>query len=154
MGGDTVFGGLNAEQRDALYRECLPATMPEGTRIIRQGHAGTAVCIVASGFASVWKRGDGGEHRTLAKLKPGDVFGELAILYGTVASATVEALTPLTVFALSREQFDEALARHPVARKRVRALARKRLEAHTNGSEVGLPVVRIVRTPSPDQSRT
>ncbi len=151
MGGETVFGTLSEEQRRALYAECLPATLPEGTRIIRQGHAGTAVCIIASGTAEVWKRANGGERRTLAKLGPGDVFGELAILFDTVASATVETLTPLTVFALSRQRFDDALARHPDARQRVRALARERLEAHTlDGGDVALPVVRIVRTPPPD----
>lgn len=150
MGGETVFGSLSEEQRRALYDECLPATLPEGTRIIRQGHEGTAVCIIASGAAEVWRRGDGGERRSLARLGPGDVFGELAILFDTVASATVETLTPLTVFALSRERFDDALARYPAARQRVRALARERLDAHALDSDVGLPVVRISRTPAPE----
>lgn len=153
MGTDSVFGTLSDEQRRSLYAECLPATLPEETRIIRQGHPGTAVCIIASGTAEVWKRGDGGVRRTVAMLGPGDVFGELAILYDTVASATVEARTPLTVFALSRERFDNALESYPAARRRVRELAHDRLSAHTLSSDAGLPVVRIVRTPSPDQHR-
>ncbi len=147
MGEQTIFSDLSADQRAALYEECIPATLPEGMRVIREGMPGNAVCIIASGTAEVWRRGAGGQREVLARLGPGEVFGELAILFDTVASATVEALTPLTVFAFSKERFEAALRQHPEARKRVQLLARMRLKDHDRDRE-DLPAVSVVRTPT------
>ncbi len=149
MGPSSIFGGLDAGQRDALYAQCLPATIPDGTRLIREGHAGSAMCIIASGHADVWQRAGGGRRKTLVTLGPGDVFGEIALLGGRVASANVEAVSPLTIFALDREGFAAALDAHPETRRRVERLAADRLGADALAGDEPLPVVRVQRTLPP-----
>ena len=146
MGPDALAAELTDDERAALYARCLPCTLPDGTRIIREGHVSNAVCIIASGHADVWRRGDGGTRATLATLGPGEVFGELALLYGKIATATVEAVTPLTVFALDQAGFAEALRQFPGAQERVHALAKARLAEHKiRDLGTPLPVVRVVR---------
>ncbi len=144
MGPDSVFGDLSEAQRAALYAQCLPATIPDGTRLVREGHAGTAMCIIASGHADVWQRAPGGRRKTLITLGPGDVFGEISLLENRVASANVEAVSPLTLFALDAEGFAAAMADFPEARERIRSLVTTRLGGQP-GEDEPLPVVRVIR---------
>ncbi len=146
MGPDSIFAPLAEDARNALFDQCLPCTLPEGTRIIREGHQGTAVCIIASGMAEVWRRAKAGKRKILAELGPGEVFGELAFLFDRVASATVESKTPLTIFALDRPRFDAALTTFPDAKERVVDLAKHRVNRHPHTTETELPVVRIIRS--------
>lgn len=148
-GADTVLNALADAERAALYDRCLPCTLPEGTRVIREGHPGSAMCIIAAGQADVWRRTTGGGRQVLTTLGPGDVFGEMALLIGGVASATVEAISPLTIHALDKASFDEVMARFPAARARLTELAEARLREHPRASDVELPVVRVMRTPPP-----
>jgi cAMP-dependent protein kinase regulator len=135
MGPESIFGPLGDMERAALFEQCLPCTVAEGTTIITEGQPGTAVCIIASGMAEVW-RGlpPHGERRVLAGLKPGDIFGELSLLTDRIASASVEATTTLTLFCLTPPRFEQALERHEDARNRVLDLARQRLRPAVRGS--------------------
>ncbi|MCA9561711.1 MAG: cyclic nucleotide-binding domain-containing protein, partial [Myxococcales bacterium] len=144
MGPESVFGDLDEAQRSALFAQCLPATIPDGTHLVREGHPGTAMCIIASGHADVWQRAPGGRRKTLITLGPGDVFGEIALLDGRVASANVEAVSPLTLFALDAEGFASAMDAFPEARDRIRSLVTRRLGGQPGESEP-LPVVRVTR---------
>lgn len=74
----TVFAPLSPQEiRDLL--SCLePREFAAGEAIIREGEPGDAFFIVRSGGLKVVKESEGG--RVLGHLKPGDVFGELALL--------------------------------------------------------------------------
>lgn len=126
MGESSIFGGIGNMARMMLFEQCLPVSMPEGTRIISQGEPGRAVCIIASGLAEVWTQMGTTRHE-VAQLGPGDIFGEMSVLLDRNAAANVQALTHLTLFALGRDRFEEVLAQHPEARARVTRVAEIRL---------------------------
>ncbi len=128
MGPGSVFGGIGKPERAALFEQCLAITFAEGTLAVREGEAGKALCIIASGMAHVW-HGDVDDKHVIAALGPGEVFGEVSLVFDRVATATVEAITPLTCFALAVERFEETMRRFPSSRDRVTAMARERLEA-------------------------
>jgi CRP-like cAMP-binding protein len=75
--------------------------------------------VLMSGHAKVTKRG-----RTVAKLGPGDSFGELALLAGTPRRATVTTTEPTELMVLVRNDLLALLDDFPrMARKMLTALA-------------------------------
>jgi CRP-like cAMP-binding protein len=71
-----------------------------GETVFRQGDPGDRYYVVRDGEAEVTVDG-----RPVAKIGRGAGFGEIALLYGRPRSATVTALTDLTLAALGRNEF-------------------------------------------------
>ncbi len=147
MGPGSIFGNLGDGARAALFEQCLPITLPPGTEVISHGEIGRAMCIVASGFADVWRPTPDGGEEVVARLGPGEVFGEMSLLFDRVASANVRATTVLTLFTLDRPRFDKALEQFPHARNRVLRLAESRLGVTPGDGAAAMPIVKITRTP-------
>ena len=62
--------------------------------IMHQGDPGDSLHIVGAGAVKIVLPSAEGEEAIIATLRPGDFFGELALLDGTPRSATVTALEP------------------------------------------------------------
>jgi CRP-like cAMP-binding protein len=73
--------------------------------VIKQGDPGTEFFVIKSGEASVKVTTDG-VTKVLATLKPGDYFGESALLRDEPRAATVAAETNLVTFKIGREKFN------------------------------------------------
>jgi CRP-like cAMP-binding protein len=97
-----------------------------GTDVIREGDPGLGLYVVLSGELEV-VRGDEPFEATLATLRAGDVFGEIALVRGTPAMATVRATRPSTVLFLAREYFDRLIAALPAMREFFESLTEERL---------------------------
>jgi len=86
-----------------------------GEILFRQGDIGDCMYVVQEGDAEVIRAEDGHETR-VAIMRAGDLFGEMAIIQRETRSATVKALTELTVLtidkrtSLRRVQEDPSLA--------------------------------------------
>nr|MDQ2696863.1 cyclic nucleotide-binding domain-containing protein [Pseudomonadota bacterium] len=101
---------------DLVFRNDIVVLAPQRTQkishahyqpgdvIIRQGEVGDTAYILNSGEAEVVVEADGRE-RHIGLVKPGDCFGEIALLSGVVRTATVRCLTPVDVTVLPRDQF-------------------------------------------------
>ena len=74
-----------------------------GESVLRQGECGDRFYVVLSGLLSVRQeaRGERGV------LRPGDYFGEVALVMDVPRTATVSALTPATIASCERAVFDE-----------------------------------------------
>jgi CRP-like cAMP-binding protein len=53
----------------------------------------------------------------LATLRPGEIFGELAILDGAPRSASAVAMVPTELFVLSRLRFEQLVEEEPMIRR-------------------------------------
>lgn len=82
---------------------------PSGEVIIREGDPGDKFYVIVSGKAEVKQAGRHDRDIQLGILNEGSCFGEIALLKDTPRVATVEALTPISVLALERNDFDEML---------------------------------------------
>ncbi|XP_059688092.1 cGMP-dependent protein kinase 1-like [Gavia stellata] len=85
---------------ETLAQSFAPVWHGPGDTVLAEGTEGTAMYIVAEGQLSVSQRG-----RQLRTLGPGDVFGELAILYHCKRTATVRALGPVRLWAIDRQRY-------------------------------------------------
>jgi cAMP-dependent protein kinase regulator len=90
-----------------LYRICdalQPAQFPPNSAIVQQGETGHEFYIIETGAAIV-TMGDGDGQVEVAKIGPGDYFGELALIYDAPRAATVRSVTDVKCVTLSKADF-------------------------------------------------
>ncbi|MBP7865988.1 MAG: YihY family inner membrane protein [Acidobacteria bacterium] len=98
---------------------------PAGARIFREGDAGDAIYYVLSGKVALEKQGDLASKR-LAVFGPGDYFGEMAALAGTLRSATALALDDAHLAVVDKQTFQRLLREsEPVARLMLAEFSRR-----------------------------
>ncbi len=99
-----------------------------GQDVFRQGELGDRLYLILAGEVDV-VREEMGESRVVARLGPGQWFGEMAILHMTIRSASVRCVAALDVLSLPREEFGVLAAHLPDLRQRFDALAAERQAA-------------------------
>lgn len=76
--------------------------------IITEGEPGEVLYVVESGESTCSKIIDG-QSKVLKKFQPGDVFGELALLYNAPRAATIKADTDGSLWVLDRPTFNHVV---------------------------------------------
>jgi CRP-like cAMP-binding protein len=100
-----------------------------GEAIFQEGAAAREAFLLQEGRVRLLKRVAMAD-RSLAVLKPGDLFGEGALLDGTTYGSTAVALTEGVVLALDRATFRALLEQHPqVAARAIDQLVRRLRDA-------------------------
>jgi CRP/FNR family cyclic AMP-dependent transcriptional regulator len=100
LGSVPLFAALSTKDLQKLAKVSDEVTIEAGRQLVEQGTTGREVYVIVEGEAEVER---GGEH--VAKLGPGDCFGELALLDGGPRTASVTAATNLTVLVLGQREF-------------------------------------------------
>lgn len=83
-----------------------------GGVIVKKDDPGRAFFVIVEGSARVVK-GTSADARTQAELRPGDFFGELALLDGEARTATVVATTGLRTIRIERAAFRHLVRDEP-----------------------------------------
>lgn len=97
LGKVKLFSGLNARQLRKLSRHVKEREYRPGVAVVKEGTmSGVGFFIVADGEASVSVDG-----REVARLGPGEHFGELALISEDVRTATVTAVTRLRCLVIA-----------------------------------------------------
>jgi CRP-like cAMP-binding protein len=125
-----AFQAVPLDVREWAVRRMERLDFPAGAVVIRQGDVGDMFYTIARGKADVEVSADGATtHRTLEQ---GDYFGEIALLQNVPRTATVRADSPLTVWGLTREDFDELQRRASEFRESLEETAAERLGQQPN----------------------
>ena len=129
----TFSRGLSADQLARLSVRFARCTYHKGDRVVEQKERGDAFFVLASGKATVLVADQHGRERILAKLGPGDVFGEIALLKNIPRTATVEITSDSAeLLQLKKGDFDTLMEAIPslsfylnqISSERLRRLAR------------------------------
>jgi len=96
---------------------------PKGKKILFEGDMGQDIYVLFKGEAIVSKAG-----KELARLAPGDIFGEIAFLVGVPRTATVLAGKGCEVFRCNATATEELLSKYPNLLESVRTIAKLRME--------------------------
>lgn len=99
-----------AQLRVSRSDTILPMRFAAGEAIVRQGEPGSRFYIVTEGEVEVVRETPDGEA-PLARLGPGQYFGEVALLHGVERTATVRAAVDTRVLSIARQDFS-TLVRH------------------------------------------
>ncbi|MEA2589561.1 MAG: hypothetical protein QOH66_2488 [Actinomycetota bacterium] len=120
-----LFGHLDAGTLARLAAESTIRSYPKGQCIFQQGDSGDCLFVVARGLLKVYTASEQGDDMVLATLRRPDTFGELAIIDGGPRSASVEALDPTMLLAISQSAFRRLVGEYPLLLEAVlRSVAR------------------------------
>src|SRR5262245_43628859 len=100
-----IFEGLPPEFLDELHSRVRRRCFRKGEVIFHRDDPGTTLYSIVKGRVRIVVVSDYGEELTLALLRPGDCFGELALIQGGERTATVVALEPTETLTLHRDDF-------------------------------------------------
>jgi len=116
------FADLPEDELDVLAASMTEIEVDAGANVITLDDYGTALYFVEQGDADVLKEGGDANEG----VGPGDVFGEIGLLLTGQRTATVVALTPMRLLALSGQDFDRIRAGVPEVERTLRRLGLER----------------------------
>lgn len=94
----------------AMFMRLQPVSVQAGESVVKQGDPGDYYYIVSRGRCKVTRKvPETGVEIKLTELRPGDSFGEEALLGDVVRNATVTMLTDGALMRLSRADFEKLL---------------------------------------------
>lgn len=126
-----VLSGLDRRVLKALARTFVPVTVEPGQAIVRQGEAGDALYLVASGRLQAARRRTDGTETVLGEVCTGELVGEGAVLTDEPRYASVTALQESNLLRLSRSDFQTLMADHPEEFRQISSIIARRVqEAH------------------------
>jgi CRP-like cAMP-binding protein len=121
LGQVPMFQACSGEELLAIAYLAEPRALDRGTAIVREGDTGDEFYVLMMGTATVIRHGD-----EVARLEPGDYFGELALFDPAPRNATVTADVPVTLAVLERARFQTVLDAVPALRDALlRGMARR-----------------------------
>ena len=109
-----LFGGLSPAETEVLKASAQIRDFPHDATIFKEGDAGDGMYVVRSGGVQISAFIGQGERKPLARLKPGDYFGEMAVIDNEPRSASATAEGDTSVYYLPRELVLQLLERSPM----------------------------------------
>lgn len=110
-----LFKRLEPHELEHLAEDVAQVDYKAGETIFNEHDLGDGLYVVETGSVRIWVMDEDVTEVTLAELKPGDFFGELAVLDRGERSSSATALTDTHLHKLSSDAFQEFLIEHPDA---------------------------------------
>jgi small-conductance mechanosensitive channel len=141
-----IFAGLTDGERKTLAAKTKHRHFDAGEALVEPGTVLHSLFIIGGGVVSMSQVMSEGEIELL-RIGPGDHFGEIGLLTGHAAEATLRALVPITTYELAKEDLAPVLeARPEVSHELCRALARRQAAGQliaSTGIDKSVPPSRV-----------
>ncbi len=123
-----MFAAIDKDLYEQLLRSAYVQPVRPDQKVVSEGEIDNTVYVVASGELRVVRESEGGTE--LARLGPGDMFGEMAALEATPRTATVEAVGYAQVLRFDAEKMSDLLSTFPAFRSHLRNTSVRRQQAN------------------------
>jgi small-conductance mechanosensitive channel/CRP-like cAMP-binding protein len=128
LGSVDLFRGLPEQTRQELAGDLAYTPFAAGEAITREGDRDEGLYMLVSGEAIV-RIGSGAEARDVARLVPGQFFGEMSLMTGEARTASVIAATDAMCYRVDKPAFQRILHDTPGAADQIAGLlAARRME--------------------------
>src|SRR5438552_9186086 len=108
-----LFKRLEPHELEHLAAEIDQVDYKAGETIFHEHDRGDALYVLEEGAVRIWVTDEDLEEVTLAELKPGAFFGELAVLDRGERSSSATAIVDSHLHRLSSDDFQQFLIEHP-----------------------------------------
>lgn len=108
-----LFSHVADGDLEQIASHLIERRYPRNTTIVEEGLPGDYMYIIREGRVKVTKLSEDGREKILAFFEPGHFVGDMALLDRAPRSASVKALTPVRVLALSRADFTGLIRKSP-----------------------------------------
>jgi small-conductance mechanosensitive channel/CRP-like cAMP-binding protein len=121
----SIFAGLTEDERKRLAAQTQAKHYDTGEALVEPENVLHSLFVIGEGVVSLTLGVEESEVEFL-RIGPGDHFGEIGMLTGHPAEATLKALVPVTTYELAKDDLAPVLeARPEIAHELCRALARR-----------------------------
>lgn len=120
--GSFLFRSLDPEARRDLADRGVVMVFPAAKVVLTEGDPSSDFYLIDQGVAEVTTTTPDGAPLVLATLQHGAFFGEVALLTNLPRTATVTALTDLSVVRFDHADIEDVLSRNPGARRILEAM--------------------------------
>jgi small-conductance mechanosensitive channel/CRP-like cAMP-binding protein len=107
-----LFSGLSPQLRRKLAEQLELSPFARGESVTREGDTDDGLYMLVEGEAVV-RIGAGREERDVARLIPGQFFGEMSLMTGEARTATVIATGDLVTYKMNKAAFQQILQETP-----------------------------------------
>lgn len=109
-----LFQSLELEQVQLIQARIHERTYSDGELLYRAGDQSNTLTLIQKGQVRVYRLASSGKEQHIRILEPGDFIGELALFNDRRYDRYVEAVGPITVCSIQREDFKQILLKHPM----------------------------------------
>jgi CRP-like cAMP-binding protein len=142
------------ETTQIQVQQFFQRSFEDGEIIFDEGDGGTALYVIQSGQVQISRSGSAGT-RVVAKLGPGDFFGEMSVVLGELRTGRAVAVGPTELLELDGETLEAMCIERPeiairmIQRLAVRLIAAERRLAALGLDELVGPLVRYLASRAP-----
>jgi CRP/FNR family transcriptional regulator, cyclic AMP receptor protein len=111
----SLFKRLEPAELEKLATEVDQVNFKDGDTVFNESDRGDALYVVEEGAVRIWVLDEDVKPVTLTELKPGDFFGELAVLDRGPRSTNATVIGDTILHRLSSDDFQDFLLQHPEA---------------------------------------
>jgi len=129
LGGVPGLAAVSPDDLQDLAASARRRLYTRGQTIFHRDDPGDSLHIIVNGEVRIMLPSPEGEEMTLARLGPGDFFGDLCLFDGGPRSATVVAVQATETTVVERRRFMQWLQTHPGAAIAILAAVAGRLRA-------------------------
>ena len=109
-----LFAALDEDDLDWIAGACATADLAQGEVVAAEGDDGDTLFVITAGELEVVKRSRSSDV-PIARLGPGEIVGEMAVLEGSPRMATIRAVEPSRIIRISRDVVLELVRTRPSA---------------------------------------
>lgn len=128
MNSIPLFTGLTDNEKEDLAKNMNRLTFGKGDIIAHRQSSLTSLMIMRSGVAAIEEKEDD-KKIEVARLAPGDFFGERGVLMGAFELGDVRALTPVVIYEIPKESLAAVLRERPTFAEELGLLLSTRSQA-------------------------
>jgi CRP-like cAMP-binding protein len=122
--GVALFSGCSKSELEQIARIADEIDFPAGKELIAQGQPGRQFFIVVDGSVEVVKDGE------QLPSDSGAFYGEISLVSGSPATATVTTVTPVRALVIAPQHFRALLDSSPAIQRRILHSFSERLAPH------------------------
>jgi CRP-like cAMP-binding protein len=120
------FSGLSLTELEAVKRHVFEKSVERNELILLEEEPAEAVYFVVSGAVKAFKTSAEGKEQILCLLRPGESFNDVPIFDGGPNPASVIAMSPVTLYGISKTDMRTLLQEHPnIATNIIKVLAER-----------------------------
>jgi CRP/FNR family cyclic AMP-dependent transcriptional regulator len=114
LAGVELFYGFSKSELRQIDKRAKEVEVKAGRILAKEGEPGREFMLIVEGKARVERGG-----KVIARLRDGDLFGELSLIDGEPRNATVIADTPMVLLVVTKQAFGELMRSAPTLQRKV-----------------------------------
>lgn len=128
-----LFARLSGRERMRIAGSLRQRQYKAGSMVFHEGDPGDALYVVRTGMVRIYTGGreNGFETSVILFGRPGDVFGELAVIDGDPRSASAKAMEDTLVYVMARETFQHHMELIPKLAINFMSLMARKMRSNT-----------------------